>query len=466
MDSTASIYWSKDADDYIKYIVGFLKDSHVDALFWGDGTTNNTANWDSDVLELNGERIGKVRPFLLKLIREGNDPPKIIPPAVKKLGIDIFFSFRINDAHDSFGSQAGLPTYKVEHPEWLIGKSSYHHRNLNFAVPEVRDIKFAVIEEIFRKYDFDGLEIDFMRHPPHFIPGTEPENAHILTRFLRRVRKHLDQRGKERGRPIMLAVRVDDSLKACHLDGFDVATWIKEEIIDIIIMGSGAIDIEVEEFKKLAKGTNVQVYPCLYGYPSKYRPTSPEMHRAWAANYWHQGADGIYTFNWNTHSYVHRPEQTRKAYQPGLLREVDNPELLRGKNKIFTADRHPLLTRRTAASPRHHRHYPHSWMHTVLPVTLETGKQTEDVPIMVGEDLTKAPVPKNIVLKINCEDLSDEDELEIELNGSRLSKLSRYSSWLRIPLKPNQLKLGRNQVTLLLVEGELTVTALEIHVLY
>ena len=216
----------------------------------------------------------------------------------------------------------------------------------------------------------------------------------------------------------MLAVRVDANLKACHLDGFDVATWIKEEIIDIISMSSGTIDIEVEEFKKLAKGTNVLVYPCLYAQPSKYNPTSPEMHRAWATNYWHQGADGIYTFNWNAHNYVHRLEPTRFEYQLGLLREVDNPELLRGKNKIFTADRNPGMQ----------RHFPHSWTHAVLPVTLETGKQTEDVPIMVGEDLTKPPVPKNIVLKINCENLSDEDKLEIELNGSRLSKLSRSGS--------------------------------------
>jgi len=221
-------------------------------------------------------------------------------------------------------------------------------------------------------------------------------------------------------------------------------------------MSSGTIDIEVEEFKKLAKGTDVLVYPCLYAWPSKYNPTSPEMHRAWATNYWYQGADGIYTFNWNAHSYVHRPEDTRFAYQLGLLREVDNPELLRGKNKIFTADR-DVPTK---------RHYPHSWMNAVLPVSLETGKQTDDVPIMVGEDLTKPPLPKNIVLKINCESLSDEDKLEIELNGSPLSKLSRSGDWLTIGLKPNQLKLGRNQVALLPVKGKITVTALEIHVLY
>ncbi len=169
-------------------------------------------------------------------------------------------------------------------------------------------------------------------------------------------------------------------------------------------------------------------------------------------NYWHQGADGIYTFNWNAHAHELIPEHAIKEYQLGLLREVDNPELLRGKNKIFTADRDAGLQ----------RHYPHSWMNAVLPVSLETGKQV-DVPIMVGEDLNKPPLPKNIVLTINCKELSDDDKLEIKLNGSRLSKLSRYQT---ICLKPNQLKLGRNQVTLLLLEGKLTVTALEIHVFY
>ena len=254
----------------------------------------------------------------------------------------------------------------------------------------------------------------------------------------------------------MLAVRVTENLKACYLDGFDVATWIKEEIIDIISMGSGAIDIEVEEFKKLAKGTNVLVYPCLYAWPSLYNPTSPEMHRAWAANYWHQKADGIYTFNWNAHNYVHLPERARRfAYQLGLLREVDNPELLRGKNKIFTADRDAGTQ----------RHFPHSWMHTVLPVSLETGKQV-NVPIMVGEDLNKPPLPKNIVLTINCKELSDDDKLEIKLNGSRLSKLSRSGEWLTTLLKPNQLKLGRNQVNISLVEGKITVWALEMQVSY
>ena len=208
-----------DVDDYLHGMVGFLDDTHVDALFWHDGAGGNTANYDSDVLELTGQRIGKVHPFLRQLIAEGNDPPKIVVPEARKRGVDVFYSLRINDCHDSIGDGKGLPelvaSFKVEHPEWSIGRGHPYGGvyQLNFAVPEVRELKFAVIEEIFRKYEFDGLEIDFLRSAPHFIPGTEPENAHILTELLRRVRKHLNQRGKQRGRPIPLAVRVSESME-------------------------------------------------------------------------------------------------------------------------------------------------------------------------------------------------------------------------------------------------------------
>ena len=271
-------------------------------------------------------------------------------PAAKERGVDIFYSFRLNDCHDSFGHERLRPTFKVEHPEWTIGAGhpEVHpsvHRNLNFAVPEVRDLKFAVIEEIFWKYDFDGLEIDFLRSPPYFIPSEAPKNAHLLTQFLSRVREYLNQRGKARGRQIPLAVRVNPTLEACQLEGFDIPTWVEEGLVDSLILGSGNIDCDVEAFKSLTNGTGILVYPCVYGWPSGYNiifgfEDSEPMLRALASNYWGQGADGIYTFNWNAHSYVHRPDKNPQfAPQIQLLREIDAPQLMEGKDKLYAADR-------------------------------------------------------------------------------------------------------------------------------
>ena len=101
-----------------------------------------------------------------------------------------------------------------------------------------------------------------------------------------------------------IAARVGENLDAWRLDAFDVKTWMRERLIDILVLGSGTIDIE--DFKKLAKGTGVLIYPCVYGWPSGYRHVEfdgrggqgglpPELARGLAARYWQQGGDGMYT---------------------------------------------------------------------------------------------------------------------------------------------------------------------------
>lgn len=436
-----------DLDRWIANVFTGLEPSQVDALFWCDGAGGNTANYDSKVLELTGLRIGQVAPALLEWIAQGNDPPKVIVREAKKRGLDVFYSFRINDIHDDFLPEE-FPTFKEQHPGWMIGPNHpYGFKTaLNFALPEVRALKFAVIEEIFRNHDFDGLEIDLMRGPPFFIPGEEPANAPILTQFLRDVRNHLNRRAGERARPIELAVRVDESLKACALDGFDVPTWVAERLVDLIVLGSGVIDINIEGFKALVAGTGILVYPCLYGWPSKYMPIPPELARGLAANYWFQGADGIYTFNW----FPHEPD---KAYQVALLNEIGSPETLHGKNMMFAADR---------GTPQ--REYPHNWMDAALPAQVAAGREL-NVPILVGEDLLKYP-PAALELALECEELPTSVGLDLRLNGQTLPAGTREGSRLRLTLEPAQVLLGRNQVAIAAKEGEVTVTALEIHAAY
>jgi len=423
--------------DYVQRVFGPIENSDVDALFWCDGAGGNTALYDSDVLELNGARIGKVRPGLLQWIKEGNDPPKVVVREAKKRGLPIFYSFRLNDTHDFFLEEE-LPTFKIEHPEWTIGNMDpnypyhpvYPYTSLDFSVPQVRWLKYRVVKEIFRKYDFDGIEIDFMRSPPHFKPGTEPSNAHILTEFLRRIRWYLNKKEQQRGRPIYLAARVDENLEACRLDGFDVKTWMKEGLIDILSLGSGTIDIEVEKFKQLAEGTNVRIYPCLYGWPSRYNPIPAEMVRGLALNYWNQGADGLYLFNWYSYS---------SRYQIPLLSEIGNPEDLLAKPLMFAVDRGQPQTA-----------YPHNWLQAVLPVELDRGELVR-MPIRVGTDLTASPWDQALLrvdLRVECENLLDSDKLQVTFNGKTLSGEERDGGVIMVRVAPEQIKVGENEVVL------------------
>lgn len=424
-----------DTEQWLRNLFDPLENSHVDALFWCDGAGGNTANYDSRVLELTGKRSGKVNPHLQRLIDEGNDPPKLVIREARKRNLDVFYSFRINDIHDSF-IPGELPTFKVDNPDWMLGKQKYGDvvsfpTALNFAVDEVRELKFRTVKEVFQKYDFDGLEIDFLRSAPYFPSGTTDKNAHLLTDMLRRIRQELAARARQRGRPIRLAVRVDETLRGCKQDGFEVKRWIDEGLIDILILGSGAIDMEVEAFKSLTKGTDVAVYPCLYGWPSKYSPIPRELACATALNYWAQGADGVYLFNWFPHQ-KNNSESTAK-YQRELLKELGDPkEILANERKfLFVADR-----------GRPHSEYPGNWLHCVLPAALPTEKE-------VTFKVRANGIPEkrtSVQFRLQLDTKVAPSELQVTVNRKRLQLRAGEANSLAATFESSLLKAGDNEV--------------------
>src|ERR1035437_4455164 len=58
------------------------------------------------------------------------------------------------------------------HPEWRLPAGG-----LNYAVPEVRAHRLAMMEGLLRRYPFTGLEMDFLRGPPFFPPNQTPGAA-------------------------------------------------------------------------------------------------------------------------------------------------------------------------------------------------------------------------------------------------------------------------------------------------
>jgi len=86
---------------------------------------------------------------------------------------------------------------------------------------------------------------------------------------------------------------------------------------------------------------------------------------------------------------------------------------------------------------------------------------------LVGADLSQ-PVPSVLNLVITCERLTSDDALAVQLNNKLLSvgPSTRSRSGMTIPLRPEEVKRGRNQVNILVTSGGVTVTAVELHVDY
>ena len=201
----------------------------------------------------------------------------------------------------------------------------------------------------FLVYDVDGLQIDFARNPILLATGQQWNNRGHLTNFMRQLRSMLEEVASQRGRPLLLAVRIPENIVGCHFDGIDVETWIGENLVDLLVPGCGAAEIDIPAFQRLAAGTHVKVYPSWDPiHPTEgYRIPEVEYWRGLYSKWWALGADGVHVFNLGTVPAVPTGISARQpgsafnstdAYSP-ILREIGDPEVMRFKDKVFFVER-------------------------------------------------------------------------------------------------------------------------------
>jgi hypothetical protein len=160
----------------------------------------------------------------------GGDMVKVFVERCREKGLSPFVSFRLNDSHGHEFVNAPreellgflwhvMTPIHVNHPQWRLGEdlTNWNNRVLNWAIPEVRELKFKFIEEIIEQYDIDGFELDFMRHNNFFKQDetTAPQRLFIMSEFIKKVRATLDKTAKD-GRHRWLCVRIP-----CHISGHE-----------------------------------------------------------------------------------------------------------------------------------------------------------------------------------------------------------------------------------------------------
>ena len=410
---------------------------------------------------------GRVWVHNLWLLKErGVDHLAVWLDQCQKREIQGWLTFRFNDCHHADTEDAFWhSSFWRDHPEyrrisyrdegWIEGAYDFSH-------PEVVEHHFALIKELCERYDFDGLEIDFVRWVKHFSVGGEAAGAAILTDFLRRTRAELDKAETRTGRKIELGVRVPSDLRASLGWGYDVLTWAREELVDQIALGSFLSHAQWE--------WDIAIWRTLFG--PKVRllaqpesamrpfPSSPPIFDyglLWggAASALHQGADGVYLFN----------ECYRESPIDKLNREWDNifDKLIRRTGDLETlrdgARRqvvsYPQISPQGEA-PR-----------ASLPVSfakpdaydLDRFRQTITLRLPLGPKPQTASV--ELILGADCAlDAATADEFQVWFNGQELTPSwvgrpenlilpTNIRSILRADVPPEALLEGINMVEVL-----------------
>lgn len=431
-------------EELISLRVRQVADTQVDTIFYCTGGGGLFWAHQPEVGEVLGEWIEEghaayvkhMRDGLVALKEKGTDPLAVVVDYAHKNRMEVFWSYRMNNPECSYVSW-GLSRRKREHPEYLMGdKSQWDPAQQtnprtwwslwDFERAEVRDYIVRIFEDVCQRYDIDGIELDFIRHPLFFRPNldglpAEPGHVAMMTDMVRRIREVVDRESMKRGRPILVSVRAPLSVKSCMDIGLDIKAYLDEDLMDIMVAGQDYIQMAVASSLKvmvdLGHEHQVPVYALLV--PAK--PYKLYMHdnRAWwaaAMNRFYWGADGIYLFN----LFPAEPDER--------FEHLGSVESLRGRDKIYAIDnpaREDVLGTFKMALVGS----------DLLPIAIVPGEDaTARLP--VGEDIVaNTPAGKTVsaVIRLGLANVDEGDTVHLRLNGNPQTVTGPIEPLLDIP---------------------------------
>ena len=319
------------AERFLESRTSPLVGSQVDTIFYCTGVFNFYTH-HSEETELRTGADKGVDDWAHNLKSEtGRDSLETMVDFCHAQNWECFWSFRVNDTHDA-GDSRLLCQWKSDHPNYLMGRrgdtfpvGGGRWSSVNYGLEPVRDKVLAILTDVATRYDIDGIELDFFRHPVLFkasMMGEAVSQSDIdaFTGLFRGIRMMTEAIAAERKRPFLIAIRIPDSVDYCRALGIDILTLLGEDLVDIVT-GSGYFKLEPwESLVALGKKYDVPVYAAfvarrLMGGGVPNAETDIKIWRGEAYNAWKAGVNGIYTFN-------------RFDPHDPIFREIGDPEWL------------------------------------------------------------------------------------------------------------------------------------------
>ena len=259
---------------------------------------------------------------LYGILNSGHDPFGVMINRAREKGLEVFVSYRPNEIHDVQNPKSLIVSkFWRDHPEWRVGKigdeitpvfaeiiggrkdypvhpivKSWFPGALNFAIPEVRAQRMAEMRECCERYNIDGLDIDFQRFPIFFPQEEGPQHVKTMTTWMREVRAMTQKIGKNRGRPLLLSVRIMAKPEQNLSIGIDPINWAKEGLVDFIVVSHylrNDFALPIKQYRSLMP-KDMPIYASI-----EVEKTA-DKYRKIARQLYDDGVDGLMMFNYFT----------------------------------------------------------------------------------------------------------------------------------------------------------------------
>ncbi|MEA4935881.1 MAG: hypothetical protein VB102_04465 [Paludibacter sp.] len=296
----------------------WLEHSQVDTIFYATGVFNMYSH-NSSLTEqpINNEAaMNAIRVFS----DMDTDTLELMINCCRQQNKEIFWSMRMNDLRDATRPEM-LSQFKKNNPGFLVatqGASMPYIQNkwsgLNYGVDVVRERAVSIVQDVITRYDLDGIELDFLRHPALFkaqFYGEQvtQQDCDKITQMILDIRNVCDIEGHKRGRPVLIAIKVPDSIPFNLAIGIDLERWLNESLVDLLITGDYFKLGRWEHWSALGRKYNLPVYAGMNDrritfipstddeYEKENEPTQIERWRGEAFMAWNGAVNGIYVCN-------------------------------------------------------------------------------------------------------------------------------------------------------------------------
>ena len=449
-------------DSYV-FAVNQLVGSGIDTLIHSAGLEGGIAQYDSQVSQKWGDNVDlwfheifyRASRNLQQLIADGHDPMKLLCDRCHEKGMWYLPTAPVCIVGGRRATDAGhgrKSDFVFDNPQFYVGKEDGDPRarllgrffgsaRMNFLHPEVRRERFLVFEELLSRYETDGIELDLSldnEFGPFCRFGEVEKLAPLLTQWIADLRAVARKAEENQNRRKRIYIRIPASPQAAWQKvGFDVATWVKEDLVDglvcltpykketpknrIVMLDQ---DLDLAPAVKLTRGTQCRTLAALTTYLGRtpHKNATPPMIWAAAANAWDRGADGLGIADgmWAPKGWPWSSDEHQ------TLRLLGHPDLLATADKVYRAH----STDRGTDVPK--GLFPVAG--PMLPRTLAEGASLE-VPLRIADDLVHWQQQEQVVtvhlrLRLGSFD-TDLNEARVELNDrvvppTVLQKLDRH----------------------------------------
>ena len=165
---------------------------------------------------------------------KGTDQLREVIRRGQETGIKVFPSIKLQDGSVPYGERCGKLKWE-RGQEVCIGEEGRAEWSYDYANPEVRDYKLALIREVLEDYRADGIELDYLFGGVYFKEAEVSQGLKIMTDFVSEVRELATKIGQKQDREVGVMARVELLRDENMAQGLDVEQWLKDGSLDHVV---------------------------------------------------------------------------------------------------------------------------------------------------------------------------------------------------------------------------------------